>query len=251
MFRKLDFITLFLMMSVISHYAIAGILFQDDFEDGTIDGQYITFGAGEWQEGNGYIKQANPHPGDPTYLSVNGGFPAGVGAIVKIRIDEWEDHDLSRAGFGFRNDATTGEGYAFLIHQTLDNMEFLNDKRAWKQNDTPPPFGAVVVGEWYWMEAWIDDSGFKGKIWAVGNAEPTDWLLDSALDFGAGRDNSGTIALNGGSSNSAGSGLTVVTFDDFAVCDDPADCAPGIFNLDTPVEPKGKLTVTWATLKRQ
>jgi hypothetical protein len=126
--------------------AMAAVLFQDDFEDGVIGVEYIPFGVGDWQEGNGYIKQANPHPGDPTYLAVgDGSLPVGVSAIVKIRIDEWADHDLSRAGLGFRNDPAIGQGYAFLIHQTLNNMEFLNDMRAWKQNDTPPPFGAVEI----------------------------------------------------------------------------------------------------------
>ena len=251
MFRKFGFVTLLLMMSIISQYATAGVLFQDSFEDGVIDAQYITFGAGDWQESSGYIKQANPHPGDPTYLAINGGFPAGVGAIVKIRVDEWEDHDLSRTGFGFRNDSATGEGYAFLIHQTLNNVEFLNDKRAWKNNDTPPPSGPVEIGKWYWMKGWIDDGGFKGKIWPAGDAEPADWLLESALDFGAVRNSSGTVALNGGSSSGAGAGSTVVTFDDFAVCDAPADCAPGVFGTSTAVEPNGKLAVTWGALKRQ
>jgi hypothetical protein len=251
MFRKFGFVTLLLMVSVISQYATAGVLFQDDFENGVIDARYIIFGVGDWQESGGTIKQAKPHPGDPTYLAINGGFPAGVGAIVKVRVDEWEDHDLSRTGLGFRNDSATGEGYAFLIHQTLNNMEFLNDKRAWKQNDTPPPFGPVEIGKWYWMKGWIDDGGFKGKIWPVGEAEPAAWLLDSALDFGAVRNDSGTVALNGGSSSGAGSGLTVVTFDDFAVCDAPADCASTIFAISTAVESKNKLAVTWGALKRQ
>ena len=251
MFRKFGFTSLCLILCFILHYANADVLFQDDFEDGTVDAQYITFGSGDWQEGNGYIQQANPHPGDPTYLAINGGFPAGVGAIVKIRVDDWVDHDLSRTGFGFRNDPGSGEGYAFLIHHTLDNMEFLNDKRAWKQNDTLPPFGSVEIGVWYWMKAWIDDDVFRGKIWSVDEDEPADWLLESALDFGAGRDNSGTVALNGGSSSGEGSGLTTVTFDNFAVCDNPEDCVPEVFESGTSVEVNGKLPVIWGELKHQ
>ena len=251
MFRKFGLTSLCLILCFISYYVNAGVLFQDDFEAGTVDPQYITFGSGDWQESNGYIQQMNPHPGDPTYLAINGGFPAGVGAIVKVRIDEWVDHDLSRTGLAFRNDATTGEGYAFLIHNTLNNMEFLNDKRAWKNNDTPPPFGAVEIGGWYWMKAWIDDDGIRGKIWAVDENEPADWLLESALDFGDGRDNSGIVALNGGSSSGEGSGLTVVTFNNFAVCDNAADCVPAIFVSGTSVEAKDKLAVTWGELKRE
>ena len=251
MFRKIGLTSLCLILCFILHYASADVLFQDDFEDGVVDSQYITFGSGDWQEGNGYIQQANPHPGDPTYLAINGGFPASVCAIVKVRVDDWVDHDLSRTGLGFRNDADSGEGYAFLIHNTLGNMEFLNDKRAWKQNDTPPPFGSVEMGAWYWMKACLDDDGFRGKIWTVGEDEPADWLIESALDFGAGRDNTGTVALNGGSSSGDGSGLTIVTFDNFAVGEDEEDCVPEIFEAGTSVEVNGKLTVIWGELKQQ
>ena len=55
-----------------------------------------------------------------------------------IRVDKWGEHDHARCGMGFRLDPGDGSGYAFLIHQFLNNMEYLNDHRAWKDNDTNP-----------------------------------------------------------------------------------------------------------------
>lgn len=133
--------------------------------------------------------------------------------------------------------------------KSLSLSEAKESSRIHAWNDTPPPSGSVEIGVWYWMKAWIDDDVFRGKIWTVDEGEPADWLLESALDFGAGRDNSGTVALNGGSSSGDGSGLTTVTFDNFAVCDNPEDCVSDVFL--TPVEVNGKLPVIWGELKHQ
>jgi hypothetical protein len=47
-----------------------------------------------------------------------------------------------------------------------------------------------------------------------------------------------------------GSGLTIVTFDNFAVDGNPEDCVPETFAAETSVEVNGKLTVIWGELKR-
>ena len=221
------------------------VLWTDDFEDGKIHKDYVKMNhPGEWVEEDGVIKQTNPAPGDHTYLIIPGDFPEPHTGIVQIRIDDWGDADLSRAGLGFRLDAGDGSGYAFLIHNTLRNMEFLNDHLAWKDNDTPPPFGEVEIGKWYWMKAEISDKGIKGKIWPDGEDEPTKWLLDSALDFGGLRGESGRVGLNGGSNT--GAGRTLVSFDNFGVCEDTKECIPKIFMA---VEAAGKLSITWGQLK--
>ena len=87
------------------------------------------------------------------------------------------------------------------------------------------PFGAVEIGTWYWMKAEISDDGFTGKIWKDGEAEPKDWLLESPLNFGDLRPKSGQVGLNGGSS-SALPGLTVVSFDNWTICDTADGCTP-------------------------
>jgi hypothetical protein len=226
------------------------LLWFDDFDDEEINGDYVFKNhPGEWKEEDGVIKQTNPSPGDHTYLIIEGGFPEPHAVIVKVRIDGWGAHDLSRAGIGMRLDPNDGAGYAFLIHHTLNNMEFLNDHLAWKNNDTPPPFGTVEIGEWYWMKAEVSEDGLKGKIWPVGEEEPDDWLLESGFDFGGARAESGNVGLNGGSNQ--GAGETLVSFDDFAVCDNTDECSPEGIAAAKPVEPKDKLPTVWGEVKKR
>ena len=237
---------MFLIVNPIAH---AKVLWIDNFDDGKLDAKYLfQNNPGKWVETGGVVSQTDPAPKDHCYLVIQGGFAEPHTAIVKIRIDVWEDHDLSRTGMGFRLDKADGAGYAFLIHQTLDNVEFLNDHLAWKNNDTKPPFGKLTIGKWYWMKAQISSSAYNGKIWADGDNEPATWLLTSALDFGAVRPASGNVGLNGGS-NTAGNGKIGVSFDNFAVCETADECTPKLFTNLTPVESAGKLSTTWGSVK--
>ena len=245
---KYSVIVAFGFALAMSMTAWGGVLWYDDFNDNSIDGDYVFKNhPGEWDEENGVIKQTNPAPGDHTYLIIEGGFPEPHAVLVKVRMDDWGDHDLSRAGIGVRLDPD-GAGYAFLIHHTLNNMEFLNDHLAWKNNDTPPPFGEVEVGSWYWMKAEINEDGFYGKIWPVDEDEPDDWLLESGFDFGGARAISGNVGLNGGSNQ--GAGVTNVSFDDFLICDTADECTPNAIEQAKAVEPDGKLSSTWAAIKK-
>lgn len=241
-------IILFGVTLVISMTARGDILWSEDFDDGEINANYVFKNhPGEWREEDGVIKQTNPSPGDHTYLIIEGEFPEPHSVLVKVRIDDWGNDDLSRAGIGVRLDPSDGGGYAFLIHNTLNNMEFLNDHLAWKQNDTPPPFGAVEIGNWYWMKAEISDDGLKGKIWPAEEDEPKDWLLESKLDFGGLRAATGNVGLNGGSNQ--GAGLTNVSFDDFLICETSEECTPQTIERAKAVEPEGKLSSTWGHMK--
>ena len=83
-----------------SPIAYGKVLWMDDFEDGKIDAKYVMMNhPGKWVEEDGVIKQTNPAPGDHTYLIIPGDFPEPHTGIVLIRIDDWSDHDLSRALF--------------------------------------------------------------------------------------------------------------------------------------------------------
>jgi hypothetical protein len=241
-----------LMLAFVSIFALTSsiygeVLFYDDFDDGKIDGKYeFKNHPGKWEEKGGVITQTQESPGDHTYLVLDGGFKEPHTGLVMIRVDDWGDGDLARCGIGFRLDPGDASGYAFLIHHFLNNMEFLNDHLAWKQNDTEPPFGEIETGEWYWMKAEISDKGFNGKIWEDGKVEPKDWLLESKLDFGNVRPESGQVGLNGGSSNGAPA-LTVVSFDNWAICDNLDDCTPDVILA---VQPTGKLSTAWGAIKR-
>ena len=83
-------------------------LWQDNFDDNALNDVYETpnggGGAGppEWIEEGGVAKQIEPRPGDPTYLAIELDEDIEFcGQLVRIRFDEWEDHDRSRAGVGF------------------------------------------------------------------------------------------------------------------------------------------------------
>lgn len=222
------------------------VLYFDDFEDAKIDGKYeFKNHDGDWVEKGGVISQTHENPGDHTYLVLDGGFPEPHTALVMIRVDDWGDGDLARCGLGLRLDPGDASGYAFLIHHFLNNMEFLNDHLAWKQNDTEPPFGEIELETWYWMKAEISDKTFTGKIWEDGKDEPKAWLLDSKLDFGNVRPESGQVGLNGGSSNGAPA-LTLVSFDNWAICETADECTPDEILA---VQATGKLPTVWGALK--
>jgi len=243
-FCLLGIMLLFALINVAS----GKVLWMDTFDDKKIDGQYeFKNNPGEWVEEEGVLKQTNPSPGDHTYCLINGEFPEPHSVIVKIRIDDWGDDDLSRAGIGVRLDPSDGAGFAFLIHQSLSNMEFLNDHIAWANNDTKPPFGAVEVGNWYWMKAAISEDEFTGKIWPEDEDEPAKWLLESGPNIGGTRPVTGIAGLNGGSNS--GNGRTLVSFDNFAVCETADECTPAIFNIA--VDPMSKLTATWGNIKSE
>jgi hypothetical protein len=243
------FVAMIIVLGIsLSSTAYGKVLWKDTFDDGTINSAYLfKSNAGGWVEKGGIISQTNPTPKDTCYLIYPGGFSEPLAAIVKIRIDSWEDNDYARAGLGFRLTKDSGQGYAFLIHQTLKNVEYLNDALAWKNNDTVPPFGAVEIGKWYWMKAEISKDGLKGKIWPDGENEPADWLLNSALDFGAVRDASGNVGLNGGSSD-VGKGKDSVSFDNWAVCENADECVTSAFTTSS-VKSSGKLSNTWGGIK--
>ena len=232
----------------LSHSIVQGkVLFYDNFNDGTIDKRYeFKNNPGKWVEKGGVISQTNPTPGDHTYLVMAGDFKEPHTILVQIRVDEWSDGDLARCGLGVRLDPDNASGYAFLIHHTLNNMEFLNDHLAWKQNDTKPPFGAVKTGKWYWMKAGISGEKFTGKIWPDGENEPTKWLLESKLDFGGLRPASGQVGLNGGSSGGAPA-KTIVSFDNWAICEQANECTSG--EILTALDAAGKLSTTWSKIK--
>ena len=242
----------FVLMSImvylfLAHSVMQGkVLFYDDFDDGKIDNKYeFKNHEGKWVEKGGVISQTDPAPGDHTYLVMAGDFEEPHTGLVKIRVDEWGDGDLARCGLGFRLDPDDASGYAFLIHHFLNNMEFLNDHLAWKQNDTPPPFDEIETGEWYWMKAEISEKEFTGKIWPDGEKEPKKWLLESKLDFGALRPASGQVGLNGGSSRGAPA-KTIVSFDIWAICGKASECDPDVILA---VEATGKLSTTWSKIK--
>ncbi len=69
--------------------------------------------------------------------------------------------------------------------------------------------------------------------------------LDSKLDFGNVRPESGQVGLNGGSSRGAPA-LTIVSFDNWAICETADECTP---DEVLAVQATGKLPTIWGALK--
>jgi len=97
------------------------------------------------------------------------------------------------------------------------------------------------------MKAEISDDELRGKIWPDGEDEPDEWLLESALNFGGVRGESGNVGLNGGSNQ--GAGQTLVSFDDFVICETAEECTVEGIAKAKAVEATGKLSTTWGQLK--
>jgi hypothetical protein len=249
--KVLAVLTAIALMLVVSPTLFAANLWYDNFDDGSMDAAYLTpqgnNGAGppQWSEAGGVVKQTEPRPGDPTYLAVELDEDIDFcGQIVRIRFDEWEDHDRSRAGVGFWLDpADSYNGYTTLIHNslTVGNYQFLNDARGW--HATQVDFDTGGVGSWFWMRAEIDLSAstMVGKVWTGDMSdEPADWMNETDYTtYGGLRQPTRWVGLNGGAGTDGG--FSKISFDDWYVYD-----ADG----PTAVSSQGKLATTWGGLKR-
>lgn len=249
--KKLTVLAVIALTLTFTSMLFAANLWQDNFDDNKLNAAYKTpsggNGAGDpkWVEEGGAVKQTQPKPGDPTYLAIDVGKNINIcGQIVRIRFDQWEDHDRSRAGVGFWLDpADKYQGYTTLIHNTLTvgNYQFLNDARGW--HATKFDFNIGGVGKWFWMKAEINFTTKKlvGKVW-LGDLkdEPKSWMIDTDYTtYGAVRNPTTWVGLNGGAGTTTGS--NTVSFDNWYVYD-----ALGPVSVDL----QSKLTTTWGDLKR-
>jgi len=231
---------------------LAGNLWQDNFDDNSLDNAYINpsggNGAGdpEWVEEEGVAKQIQPKPGDPTYLAVELDRDTNFcGQLARIRFDEWEDDDRSRAGVGFWLDpADRYNGYTTVIHNSLTtgNYQFLNDALAW--HGTQVNFDTGGVDSWFWMRAEIDFDAktMVGKVWVGSLAdEPADWMNETDYTtYGGVRPPTRWVGLNGGAGT--GTGFSKVSFDDWVVYDAGGEN----FAIDS----KGKIALCWGAIKK-
>jgi len=222
---------------------IAETLFFDDFQDGEIADIYLFSGedlpqthAGspEWVEEDGIFSQISTSQGDEAHAVIALDDLAGDETIqAKMRVDSWANGDSARAGVVLKIDGT-GRGMNFLVHNTQSTIQFLNDQSSWG-NSTGFDF---EVGGWYYIQFHISEDGMlHGKIWAEGEAEPADWMLEQA-HFGDPRE--GYPGLNGGTSPHGGS--VTVSYDDVWVWDSGGPSPIGVHLL-------GKMAITWGKIK--
>lgn len=243
-----------LTLVLIAGIASSKTLFFDNFDDNRLNPAYITEhpqqeaggdGVPNWVEEDGVLKQTTPAPGDPSYcIYSDASFPASRGLQAKIRFDEYEAHDRSRAGLGLWQDENDNyNGYTFVLHNSLTggNMQFLNDHLAWDSSIIEN--FVVEVEQWFYMKMFIDadEKMMYGKFWLDGEPEPQDWIMENDYtSFGAERQPTPLVGLNGGAGTSGGH--STCSFDDFYVFD-----KDGL--VPYAVQPDDKLTTTWSEVK--
>ena len=246
------FVTVILMLIAVPVVFSANI-WHDDFSSAQMNASYVTSNGGngvnppKWVQEGGVMKQTEPKPGDPTYIAIEVSKDISFcGQLVRIRFDQWEDHDRSRAGVGFWLDpADKYNGYTTVIHNSLvsGNYMFLNDARAW-DNDHVVNFDIGKAGVWFWMRTEIDatTTTVNSKCW-LGDLkdEPKDWMLvTNYANYGGVRNPTKLVGLNGGAGTD--SGASTASFDDWYVYDSGGA-------VTSAVDQSGKLSVTWGMIK--
>ena len=229
---------------------MAETLFFDDFEDGKVGEEYkfsgkdfpqsMIQGKPVWEEKEGVFSQTSTDQGDPCHAVIaDKEYPEVLTIQAKVRIDKWADGDGARGGVALRVEIPAGEGYNLLFHNTKSTLQFLHDRISWGKSMT---FN-FDVGKWYWFQLHIDKDGtLHGKVWADGEPEPKDWMLEQNVqELGAPIREKGYPALNGGVGGRPGE--VTISFDEVEVWDEggpsPRSASPG-----------GKLPVCWGRIKR-
>jgi beta-mannosidase len=160
--------------------------FSDDFHAG-LSGRWKTIG-GTWEVKDGILRQSDSGPADPKKaIVVEAGAedsPDDVTVTARLRFDS-TGRD-ARAGVGVCTDPTTGRGLSLVLHD--GKLVWLHDYVAWG----PSRAFRYELGKWYWIKLfgrrgdptaskWIDEGKepgeLKGKAWADGEKEPTDWMI--------------------------------------------------------------------------
>lgn len=232
--------------------AIAGqVLFVDRFEREDLGPDWtVVHPPGEewsnWSVEGGVLKQATKKrmaaaAPEGKAVIVAKKFPKELTIVAKVRVDEWEDGDHARAGVALRvsmgKNATAGEGYNFIFHQTTNEVAFLDDHRAW---GTKFPY-QWKKGVWYWFLLYIDGKEeLHGKVWKDGEEEPAKFEFEQV--GWAGRE--GPPGLNGGKNFN---GFSFVSFDDVIVV---SGAPPVDIDKALAADSKGKLATTWGKVKR-
>lgn len=154
------------------------VLFEDDFETpgpeiSTVAGLSPSWvgGEGMYFVENGTLVTVAQSGADPKHAWVNEDFGTFAYTVRSdVRIDSWEnEEDLSRAGIATRiQSGENDEGINLLFHDTIGNIEFLNDLRGWG-TDTAFDW---TVGEWYTMEITVgEDNVATGRVYPQGDID--------------------------------------------------------------------------------
>ncbi|KKK72876.1 hypothetical protein LCGC14_2899490, partial [marine sediment metagenome] len=168
--------------------------------------QWTTVG-GKWERQDGYLKQLDPRPADPTKAILVLGDNSDdvshdVSVVAKLRLDAWKDGEWARAGISVCSDPTNGHGLNLVFHR--GKLNFMHDFVIWGSSVEFP----YQPGTWYWMKLSKKGGEVKGKAWRDEDPEPADWMITWKIPVA---EVSGYPALVGGSGG-PGDDICTVSF---------------------------------------
>ena len=140
-----------------------------------LSNQWKTIG-GNWQPEDGFLKQTDPHPADPTKAVVLIGdgrddLSSDVSILAKLRLDSTREGDWARVGVSVCSDPTTARGLNLVLRE--GKLHFVHDYVAWGPNVDFP----CRLKTWYWCKLSKKGAKLRGKAWPDGDPEPADWML--------------------------------------------------------------------------
>ena len=162
--------------------------FQDDFDAGALDPNWVARGASVFSVGGGMLHVAST-AGDPNHLLYElGGYNNSVQEVLaRIRVLNFGSGDGPRAGLSTATATATSQGINLMFRDEPNpgqrHFEFLDDALAWGtefafvwQNNT-----------WYWLRLRHEPNAASqggvndvfGKIWLAdgSQAEPAGWQM--------------------------------------------------------------------------
>ena len=162
--------------------------FQDDFDAGTLDPNWVARGASAFSASGGML-HVTTTAGDPNHLLYElGGYNTSVQEVLtRIRVVNFGSGDAPRAGLSTAVNAGTSQGINLMFRDEPNpgqrHLEFLDDALAW---GTEFAF-AWQNNTWYWLRLRHEPNAASqggandvfGKIWLAdgSQAEPAAWQM--------------------------------------------------------------------------
>jgi len=154
--------------------------FEDDFQDGVASTSWQAFG-GTWGESGGIYRQtATGSSSRKARQYYQEWSRTHCEVLAKVRVDSWTDSNAnSRAGVAL-NVNGSGQGYALTFDgrsASRDAIALVDDAWGWT---AAAPF-AWSTATWYWFRLRRSGGLLQGRVWAVGDAEPSTWACETTI----------------------------------------------------------------------
>ncbi len=166
---------------------------------------------GNWVVEDGVLKMTAEDDTDPKHAWVPINITPDYTVQADMMIVDWLDgEDMSRAGIGVRiQPGDEVQGLNLLFHNSIGQVQFLNDKRGWGPQEAIP----WVPGAWYTLTMSINGNVMSGSVAPAGGTSPG-WMM---ADWDGGSTDPRPEGFPGVAGNS---NLGEVWYDNFKVIQD-------------------------------